>query len=116
MRSSTIILIPFFLFAGLGAADQGTDPEPDFQGSKTGGICCSANVVTDPSGYCSFLQLNSYCCGGYWDNRPKSKHIKGGCDSLPDFPAGRQVVAYPPNGGADCTTGTHHGFIGCVFR
>ncbi|TLD19972.1 hypothetical protein PspLS_09750 [Pyricularia sp. CBS 133598] len=52
-----------------------------------GGRCCDSGVE-DPTGTCALIGMNSYGCTDV-DN--SQKH---GCDNIPNWPTGRDVVYY----------------------
>ncbi|KAK1566081.1 uncharacterized protein LY79DRAFT_572762 [Colletotrichum navitas] len=107
MHASTVLFAPLALLAGLVAARPADSDLP-----ATGLRCCNGGT-TDDSGFCLGLGLNSFCCSGFDAGR------KGGCDSIPEFPTGRDIRNFvPSNTGCEVpgikVSGTLPGFIGCA--
>ncbi|KAK1993456.1 hypothetical protein LX36DRAFT_251812 [Colletotrichum falcatum] len=94
----------FLLAAAAAVSAQRNNNPPAPPTPRTGGQCCDAFGVADPSETCKTKGLNSYCCNNRMSN------VGTGCDGVPFFSIGRDVVAFPP-GGPSCTGG---GFIGCA--
>ncbi|KAI6478151.1 hypothetical protein MCOR13_011730 [Pyricularia oryzae] len=113
MRTSTTIFASLSLLAGLVSA-KNVEIQPDFQGVMTGGICCSPTPCEDASGQCDKAKLTPFCCGPFFNNRKKTKNIKGGCDPFTTtFPVGRLVKTFPSTL-QGCRSNGVPGFIGCV--
>ncbi|KAK1976805.1 hypothetical protein LZ30DRAFT_733637 [Colletotrichum cereale] len=97
----------------------------DFTGYSTpelGNLCCDQGIA-DPSGTCKAMNLNAYGCSDIAnDGRavPGADGSRGGCDRVPQFPIGRNVLGFvegsgngtvkKPLGGNDNLVG----FIGCA--
>ncbi|KAI6524098.1 hypothetical protein MCOR10_005033 [Pyricularia oryzae] len=66
MRSSTLVIVPFYFLAGLVAAsaDKAHDIELDFEGPPSGWVCCDAGAE-DADGACKAKGLNAFCCGPF---------------------------------------------------
>ncbi|KAK2048786.1 hypothetical protein LZ31DRAFT_563093 [Colletotrichum somersetense] len=97
----------FFLVPALASPQRQTTPVPVTP--RTGGVCCSANGVADPSGTCAGAKLNSYCCSAF-------PNFEGsGCDGhgINGFPTGRTVQSFPP-GGNDGKVCGFLGFVACA--
>lgn len=62
MRSSTLVIVPFYFLAGLVAAsaDKAHDIELDFEGPPSGWVCCDAGAE-DADGACKAKGLNAFC-------------------------------------------------------
>lgn len=62
MRSSTLLIVPFYFLAGLVAAsaDKAHDIELDFEGPPSGWVCCDAGAE-DADGACKAKGLNAFC-------------------------------------------------------
>ncbi|TLD19736.1 hypothetical protein PspLS_09393 [Pyricularia sp. CBS 133598] len=116
MRSSTIILGPFFFFAGLVDSAPKTktvELQPDFQGPETGKVCCDGGTNFDTDNFCGNKSLNAFCCSGFRSDRKGRNGVPGGCDPFVEFPTGRNVKTFP-NGNQQCFAGALPGFIGCA--
>ncbi|KAK1984507.1 hypothetical protein LZ30DRAFT_431619 [Colletotrichum cereale] len=95
-----------------------SDDFDQFAEPATGNICCDSGI-TDPSGTCKGMNLNSYTCINLFNDQgalPGAFNSKGGCDRSPPFPIGRQVKAFVPGAVKKPLAAGDNavGFIGCA--
>ncbi|EHA53492.1 hypothetical protein MGG_10732 [Pyricularia oryzae 70-15] len=113
MRSSTLLIVPFYFLAGLVAAsaDKAHDIELDFEGPPSGWVCCDAGAE-DADGACKAKGLNAFCCGPFKADKKRPGKGNSGCDPFfATVPTGRDVKFL--NG--FCTAGGDlPGHVGCA--